>query len=73
MTQPQIGSFESIALAAISPSTTNPRKNFDQAKLDELTDSIRTSGVQQPIIIRPNGRERVASFLIAWHLDLRTL
>lgn len=25
------------------------------------------------IILRQNGRERVASFLIAWHLDLRTL
>lgn len=25
------------------------------------------------IVLRQNGRERVASFLIAWHLDLRTL
>lgn len=44
-----------IALAAISPSTTNPRKTFDQTKLDELAESIRAHGVLQPILLRPNG------------------
>lgn len=53
MTSTQIGSFENIPLAAIRPSSTNPRKHFDQVSLDELTNSIRESGVQQPIIVRP--------------------
>ena len=55
MTQPQIGSFELIPLAEILPSATNPRKQFNKDSLEELTNSIRESGVQQPIIIRPRG------------------
>jgi ParB-like chromosome segregation protein Spo0J len=42
-----------VLLSAITPSTTNPRKRFDQAKLDELTDSIKRLGVLQPILLRP--------------------
>lgn len=56
MNPTQIGSFENIPLAAIRPSTTNPRKHFDQAALDELAGSIREMGVTQPILIRPNGK-----------------
>lgn len=41
-----------VPLTAIAPSLTNPRKHFDQAKLQELTDSIKASGVHQPILLR---------------------
>ena len=46
MNPSQLGSFESIPLAAIRPSPTNPRKNFDPIALAELTRSIgkRPSG-----------------------------
>lgn len=44
-----------IPLAAIVPSKTNPRKNFDKAALDELADSIKKHDVLQPILLRPNG------------------
>jgi ParB/RepB/Spo0J family partition protein len=44
-----------IALAAIAPSATNPRKRFDQAALDELAESIKRHDVIQPILLRPNG------------------
>lgn len=37
----------------IAPSLTNPRKTFDQAKLAELAESIRASGVHQPVLVRP--------------------
>lgn len=40
--------FQSLPIAIITPSTTNPRKNFDKAKLDELAESIRKVGVLQP-------------------------
>ncbi len=30
-----------------------PRKNFDLTELDELSESIRTNGVLQPILVRP--------------------
>lgn len=45
--------FASIELALIASSLTNPRKSFDQVKLQELADSIRASGVHQPILVRP--------------------
>lgn len=38
---------------SIAPSLTNPRKSFDQAKLQELADSIKASGVHQPVLLRP--------------------
>jgi ParB family chromosome partitioning protein len=37
----------------ILPNSHQPRKNFDEAALDELADSIREHGVVQPIIVRP--------------------
>jgi ParB/RepB/Spo0J family partition protein len=42
-----------IPLAAIAASKTNPRKRFDEAKLAELTESIRRLDVLQPILVRP--------------------
>ena len=36
-------------MADIQPSNYNPRKNFDEASLAELADSIRQQGVLQPI------------------------
>ena len=32
-----------------------PRQNFDQQALQELADSIRSQGVVQPIVVRPEG------------------
>jgi ParB/RepB/Spo0J family partition protein len=42
-----------VPLAKITPSTTNPRKSFPKDKLDELTDSVKRLGVLQPILLRP--------------------
>lgn len=53
MNQSPLGSFESIAIANIRPSATNPRKNFDQLALDELTRSIQEMGVNVPLLLRP--------------------
>ena len=43
----------SVALASIQPSNYNPRKNFDEASLAELAESIKQQGVLQPIGVRP--------------------
>jgi len=51
--------FAFIELQLIVPSLTNPRKSFHQAKLQELTDSIKASGVHQPILLRPLPGSRV--------------
>ena len=48
----------SVALADIQPSNYNPRKNFDEASLAELADSIRQQGVLQPIGVRPIDENR---------------
>ncbi|WP_367847035.1 ParB/RepB/Spo0J family partition protein [Rhodoferax sp. WC2427] len=45
--------FADLPLSAITPSLTNPRKTFHPARLAELTASIASSGVHQPILVRP--------------------
>jgi ParB family chromosome partitioning protein len=42
-----------------------PRKNFDQAELEELADSIRVNGVLQPILVRPLSRNSKSYEIIA--------
>ena len=37
----------------IQPNARQPRQTFDQARLAELAESIRTRGVLQPIVVRP--------------------
>lgn len=52
--------FDTLRLGALISSTTNPRKNFNEAKLQELADSIKSSGVHQPILVRPLPGSRLA-------------
>ncbi|MEM9753305.1 MAG: ParB/RepB/Spo0J family partition protein, partial [Planctomycetota bacterium] len=42
-----------LDLARVSPNPHQPRQEFDQDKLAELADSIRTHGVMQPVVVRP--------------------
>src|ERR687897_2352916 len=42
-----------IPLELIQPNARQPRRTFDQARLAELAESIRTRGVLQPIVVRP--------------------
>jgi len=42
-----------IAIDLIDPSPLQPRGIFDEAKLDELAQSISANGVVQPLIVRP--------------------
>ena len=46
--------YQTIPLASIHESATNPRRSFDESKLAELADSLRTQGLIQPITVRPN-------------------
>lgn len=47
-----------LPVAAIEPHPDQPRRQFDEAALDELAASISESGVIQPIIVRPLGDGR---------------
>jgi ParB/RepB/Spo0J family partition protein len=44
----------------IIASTTNPRKAFDAAKLQELANSIASQGIHTPVIVRPLPASRLA-------------
>ncbi len=46
--------FQYIAVDTIHESATNPRRTFDETKLQELAESIRTNGLIQPITVRPD-------------------
>ena len=48
--------FQYIAIDTIHESATNPRRTFDESKLHELGESIRTNGLIQPITVRPNSQ-----------------
>lgn len=42
-----------IFTSDIVPSPSNPRKRFDEAKLQDLAESVRQYGVLEPVIVRP--------------------
>ena len=44
-----------VEIGLIRPNPSQPRKHFDEEKLDELATSIREHGVVQPLILRPRG------------------
>jgi ParB family transcriptional regulator, chromosome partitioning protein len=48
-----VSAMQDIPLGQIQESKTNPRRQFDQAKLAELADNIRQHGVLQPVLVRP--------------------
>jgi len=45
--------FMVLDLALVVASNTNPRTVFNQPRLQELADSIKASGVHQPVLVRP--------------------
>lgn len=43
-----------VAVERITPSPFQPRRSFDEGKIDELAASIRNQGIIQPLVVRPN-------------------
>ncbi|RKG88023.1 ParB/RepB/Spo0J family partition protein [Corallococcus terminator] len=44
-----------LAIEAIHRDNLQPRRHFDEAKLHELTESIKAQGILQPILVRKDG------------------
>lgn len=42
-----------VGVERITPSPFQPRRTFDEAKIDELAASIRNQGIIQPLVVRP--------------------
>jgi ParB family chromosome partitioning protein len=60
-TRDQRATFE-VAVDRITPSPFQPRRTFDEAKIEELAASIRNQGIIQPLVVRPksDGFELIA-------------
>ncbi len=44
--------LRTLDIESIHPSSKQPRKRFDDARLDELAESIRSQGIIQPLVVR---------------------
>lgn len=51
---PVHGEQRLVSIDQLHPSAFNPRKTFDDGELSELANSIRTRGLVQPILARPD-------------------
>ena len=59
---------EELDVGLIDPNPYQPRKHFDEGRLNELAESIRQHGLLQPIVVIPNGERYI---LVAGERRLR--
>jgi len=65
-------SFLSLPIEAVERSPEQPRKRFDEARLEELAASIREHGVVEPILVRKQGqRYRIVAGERRWRAAQR--
>ncbi|MDD4700039.1 MAG: ParB/RepB/Spo0J family partition protein [Oscillospiraceae bacterium] len=57
-----------VRLSEIEPNRNQPRKVFDEAALSELSESIKTHGLIQPLLVRPtrDGRYQIVAGERRW-------
>ncbi len=68
--QPQAGDLEAVSeqlvpIEKLRPNPMQPRTDFDQDKLEELTNSIREKGILQPLIVRPDPENPAGWMIVA--------
>jgi len=62
----------SLPIEAVERSSSQPRKRFDEARLEELAASIREHGVVEPILVRRvGGRHRIVAGERRWRAAQR--
>ena len=57
------GEFYDFDIDIVSPDPNQPRKNFDEAALQELTDDLKKNGLIQPIVVREDP-DNVGKFIV---------
>ena len=50
---PRIGADSRVPIEFVGPNPRNPRRNFPEAELADLAQSIREHGIVQPVVVRP--------------------
>jgi ParB family transcriptional regulator, chromosome partitioning protein len=70
------GVARSLAVGSIAPNPYQPRREFSEEELADLTNSLRTNGLLQPILVRPAPRPGPARWeLVAgerrWRASMR--
>jgi ParB family chromosome partitioning protein len=61
----QENGIKQIAIEKIIANRANPRRDFDDMQLEELTASIAQKGVMQPLLVRPSANDSEVFELIA--------
>src|SRR5258708_2020532 len=51
-TMKSLKEYVSVPIVELIESSTNPRKAFDEERLEELAESIRSKGVLSPLVVR---------------------
>ena len=66
-------STQEIPIDSIDPNPYQTRRRINEAALEELAESIRASGVVQPVVLRPvaNGRYQLVAGERRWHASRR--
>ena len=54
------GDVQRLPIEQVTPNPNQPRRDFDEAALLELTQSIEREGIIQPIIVRKTAPHRVS-------------
>ncbi len=54
-----------VPIEHLRPNPDQPRRTFSEAHLEDLTNSIRTKGVLQPLIVRPDPKEETRFEIVA--------
>ena len=67
------GSTQEISVDSIDPNPYQTRRRINETALEELAESIRASGVVQPVVLRPaaNGRFQLVAGERRWHASKR--
>ena len=53
-----VGAISNIPITSIETNPFNPRSNFEKEALEELSESIATHGIIQPLTVRKMGRDK---------------